>query len=48
MPAPRLAAVQSLRDLVFGQGSRINIPIAVLIWLMITPIMMKIDFTAVA
>ena len=41
------AAVQSLRGLEFGQGSQINVPIAVLIWLMITPMMMKVDFTAI-
>ncbi len=29
------------------QGSQINIPIAVLIWLMITPMMMKVDFGAI-
>ena len=40
-------AVQALRGLEFGQGSRINVPIAVLIWLMITPMMMKVDFAAV-
>jgi len=39
--------VQALRGLEFGQGSQINAPIAVLIWLMITPMMMKVDFTAV-
>ena len=33
-----------LRGIEFGQGSQINIPIAVLIWLMITPMMMKVDF----
>jgi ACR3 family arsenite transporter len=31
----------------FGQGSQINVPIAVLIWLMITPMMMKVDFTSI-
>ena len=36
-----------LRGLEFGAGSQINIPIAVLIWLMITPMMMKVDFGAV-
>jgi ACR3 family arsenite transporter len=41
------AAVQSLRGLEFGQGSQINVPIAILIWLMITPMMMKVDFTAI-
>ncbi len=35
-----------LRRLEFGEGSQINVPIAVLIWLMITPMMMKVDFTA--
>ncbi|MBI2498543.1 MAG: ACR3 family arsenite efflux transporter, partial [Opitutae bacterium] len=28
----------------FGQGSQVNIPIALLIWLMIFPMMLKIDF----
>ena len=41
------SAVQSLRGLEFGQGSHINVPIAVLIWLMITPMMMKVDFTSI-
>jgi ACR3 family arsenite transporter len=36
-----------LRGLEFGQGSQINLPIAVLIWLMIYPMMLKIDFTSV-
>jgi len=40
-------AVGSLRDLEFGQGSQINLPIAVLIWLMIYPMMLKIDFTSI-
>jgi ACR3 family arsenite transporter len=31
----------------FGQGSQINVPVAILIWLMITPMMMKVDFTAI-
>jgi ACR3 family arsenite transporter len=35
-----------LRRFEFGEGSQINIPIAVLIWLMITPMMMKVDFTS--
>lgn len=37
-----------LRTLEFGAGSQINAPIAVLIWLMIVPMMMKIDFTSLA
>lgn len=39
-------AVRTLRGLEFGQGSHVNLPIAVLIWLMITPMMMKVDFAA--
>jgi ACR3 family arsenite transporter len=35
--------VQELRGLEFGEGSHVNAPIAVLIWLMITPMMMKVD-----
>ena len=41
------AAVQLLRSMEFGQGSHVNLPIAVLIWLMIIPMMMKVDFAAV-
>jgi ACR3 family arsenite transporter len=41
------AAVQTLQDMEFGQGSHVNFPIAVLIWLMIIPMMMKVDFAAV-
>ena len=41
------AAVQSIRGVEFGKGSQINVPIAILIWLMITPMMMKVDFSAV-
>lgn len=41
------SAVSALRGLEFGKGSQINLPIAVLIWLMITPMMMKVDFAAV-
>jgi len=40
-------AVASLRGLEFGQGSQINIPIAVLIWLMVYPMMLKVDFGSV-
>lgn len=35
--------VQELRGLEFGEGSHVNAPIAVLIWLMIIPMMMKVD-----
>uniref|UniRef100_Q01Y95 Bile acid:sodium symporter n=1 Tax=Solibacter usitatus (strain Ellin6076) TaxID=234267 RepID=Q01Y95_SOLUE len=41
------SAVRSVRSLEFGRGSQINVAIAVLIWLMITPMMMKVDFTAI-
>src|SRR5512138_3000813 len=40
-------AVASLRGLEFGSGSQINIPIAVLIWLMVYPMMLKVDFGSV-
>lgn len=36
-----------LRRLEFGEGSQINIPIAVLIWLMIYPMMLKIDLSSI-
>jgi ACR3 family arsenite transporter len=39
--------MDALRGLEFGAGSQINVPIAVLIWLMITPMMMKVDFGAI-
>ncbi len=37
-------AIGGLRTLEFGNGSQINVPMAVLIWLMIYPMMLKIDF----
>ncbi len=37
-------AVTALSRLEFGAGSQVNVPIAVLIWLMIYPMMLKIDF----
>jgi ACR3 family arsenite transporter len=40
-------AVIALRGIEFGKRSQINAPIAVLIWLMITPMMMKVDFSSV-
>ncbi|HEY0591408.1 MAG TPA: ACR3 family arsenite efflux transporter [Thermoanaerobaculia bacterium] len=40
-------AVRALQRLEFGSGSQINIPIAVLIWLMIYPMMLKIDFGSI-
>src|SRR5579862_7871565 len=39
--------VAALRGIEFGKGSQINAPIAVLIWLMITPMMMKVDFSSI-
>jgi ACR3 family arsenite transporter len=39
--------VQILRGMEFGRGSQVNVPIAVLIWLMIIPMMMKVDFGAI-
>lgn len=39
--------VQTLRGMEFGQGSHINLPIALLIWLMIVPMMMKVDFASI-
>jgi len=39
--------VAGLRGMEFGAGSQINIPIAVLIWLMIIPMMMKVDFASI-
>lgn len=34
----------SLSAMEFGEGSQVNVPIAILIWLMIFPMMLKIDF----
>jgi ACR3 family arsenite transporter len=39
-------AVEALRSLEFGRGSNVNGPIAVLLWLMIVPMMMRVDFAA--
>jgi ACR3 family arsenite transporter len=39
--------IDQVRRLEFGAGSQINVPIAVLIWLMIVPMMMKVDFASV-
>jgi ACR3 family arsenite transporter len=40
-------ATAALRKLEFGQGSQVNIPIAALLWLMIFPMMLKVDFGAI-
>jgi ACR3 family arsenite transporter len=39
--------VHALRTMELGRGSHINLPIAILIWLMIIPMMMKVDFTSI-
>jgi len=36
-----------VRGMEFGGGSQINVPIAVLIWLMIYPMMLKVDFSSI-
>lgn len=36
----------SLSKFEFGQGSQVNVPIGILLWLMIYPMMLKIDFGA--
>jgi len=42
---PDLTAALSRME--FGAGSRVNIPIGVLLWLMIYPMMLKVDFAAI-
>lgn len=37
----------ALSRMQFGQGSQVNIPIGVLLWLMIYPMMLKVDFSAI-
>jgi ACR3 family arsenite transporter len=39
--------IESLRNIEFAKGSQINLPIAILIWLMIYPMMLKVDFSSV-
>jgi len=39
--------IDSLRRMDFAEGTHINIPIAVLIWLMIYPMMLKIDLASI-
>jgi ACR3 family arsenite transporter len=38
----------TLSTLEFGRGSQVNIPIGVLLWLMIYPMMLKVDFGALS
>jgi arsenite transporter len=40
-------ATATLSSLEFGQGSQVNVPIGVLLWLMIYPMMLKVDFSAI-
>jgi ACR3 family arsenite transporter len=37
----------TLSKLEFSQGSQVNVPIGVLLWLMIYPMMLKVDFSAI-
>ncbi|HEV2207775.1 MAG TPA: ACR3 family arsenite efflux transporter [Verrucomicrobiae bacterium] len=37
----------SLSRVQFGQGSQVNVPIGILLWLMIYPMMLKVDFSAI-
>src|SRR5512143_3272342 len=42
---PELTA--ALSKLEFGRGSQVNVPIGILLWLMIYPMMLKVDFGAI-
>src|SRR5512135_965499 len=42
---PELTA--RLSQLEFGKGSQVNVPIGILLWLMIYPMMLKVDFGAI-
>lgn len=42
---PDLTATLSKME--FGQGSQVNVPIGVLLWLMIYPMMLKVDFSSI-
>src|SRR5690349_20943698 len=37
----------ALSKLEFGKGSQVNVPLGVLLWLMIYPMMLKVDFSAI-
>jgi ACR3 family arsenite transporter len=37
----------TLSKLEFSRGSRVNVPIGILLWLMIYPMMLKVDFSAI-
>ena len=38
---------RTLSGLEFGHGSQVNVPIGILLWLMIYPMMLKVDFSAI-
>jgi ACR3 family arsenite transporter len=40
-------AIAGMRGIEFVKGSQINALIAVVLWLMITPMMIKVDFSSV-
>src|SRR4051812_43966961 len=40
-------ATSSLSNLEFGHGSQVNVPIGILLWLMIYPMMLKVDFGSI-
>jgi ACR3 family arsenite transporter len=40
-------ATAALSRMEFGRGSQVNVPIGVLLWLMIYPMMLKVDFSAI-
>ena len=40
-------AITALSGMEFGRDSHVNVPIAILIWLMIYPMMLKIDFGSI-
>src|SRR5690349_21297673 len=40
-------ATATLSKLEFGRGSQVNVPIGILLWLMIYPMMLKVDFSAI-
>jgi len=41
------SVIAALSKMEFGQGSQVNVPIGVLLWLMIYPMMLKVDFGAI-
>ena len=41
-------ATDAIRNVEFGEGSQINVAIAILIWLMVYPMMLKVDFRSLA